>query len=89
VDAYPGKRQELAKFLIWDHKESMEPEPGTIRFDVFQDPENPDRFFVYEAYRDEAAFKEHQEHGPFQRWNSNEFQTSIVRSHSDLNRLEY
>ena len=89
VDANPGKRQELAEFLMWDHKESLEHEPGTLRFDVFQDPENLDRFYVYEVYEDDAAFEEHKKHETFKRWNSVEFQTSIVRSHFDLNRLEH
>ena len=40
VDANRGKRQELVKFLEWDQKESIEKERGTLRFDVFEDPEN-------------------------------------------------
>jgi len=86
VDANPGKRQELVKFLEWDQKESIEKERGTLRFDVFQDPENDDRFYVYEAYEDAAAFEEHQKQEPFKRWSSDEFQTEVVRSHLDLSR---
>jgi quinol monooxygenase YgiN len=58
VEANPVKRQELVKFLEWDQKESIEKERGTLRFDFFQDPENEDRFYVYEAYEDAAAFKD-------------------------------
>ena len=88
VDANPGKRQELADFLMWDREESMKHESRTLRFDVFQDPENLDRFYVSEAYEDDAAFVEHQKHEPFKRWNSDEFRSSVVRSHLDLRRLE-
>ena len=88
VDANPGKRQELVDFLMWDRKESMEHEPGTLRFDIFQDPANLDRFYVYEAYKDDAAFEEHQTHDPFKRWNSNAFRTTVVRSQIDFIRLE-
>ena len=84
VEANPGKRQELVEFLEWDQKESMEQERGTLRFDVFQGPENKDRFYVYEAYEDAAAFEEHQKHKPFKRWSSHEFQTEVVRSHLAL-----
>jgi quinol monooxygenase YgiN len=30
-------------------------EPGNRRFDVLQDPSDPTRFILYEAYRDEAG----------------------------------
>jgi quinol monooxygenase YgiN len=51
-------------------------ERGTLRFDVYQEEYqakdkrdgDPNSFLVYEAYRDEAAFKAHQEHAPFKRW---------------------
>jgi quinol monooxygenase YgiN len=84
VIAKPGKRQELFEFLEWDRKESMKGERGTLRFDVFQDPENADAFYVYEAYEDHAAFEEHKAHDPFQRWDSDEFQNEVVLSHKDL-----
>lgn len=32
---------------------------GTVRLDVSVDNANPNRLFLYEAYMDEAAFKEH------------------------------
>lgn len=34
-------------------------EPGNLRFDVLQDPAIPTRFFIYEAYADEAAVLAH------------------------------
>jgi len=34
-------------------------EPGNLRFDVLQDPQLATRFFIYEAYRDEAAVLAH------------------------------
>src|SRR5262249_1212328 len=87
VDAKPGKRQELVKFLKWDQKESMERERGTLRFDVFQDPKDKDRFYVYEAYEDAAAFEEHQKHKPFMRWSSQKFKSEIIFQHRKLRRL--
>jgi quinol monooxygenase YgiN len=66
----PGRKQEFLDFLKWDIEVAKELEPGTMNFDVFADPENPDALFVYEAYRDEQAFAEHQKNEPFQRfWN--------------------
>lgn len=85
VEAKPGQQQQLVEFLEWDQRESLENERGTIRFDVFQDPDNANRFFVYEAYEDSAAFEEHKKHDPFKRWNSEEFQSEVVLTHDDLN----
>ena len=87
VDANPGKRQALVNFLDWDRKESIEKERGTIRFDVFSDPENEDRFYVYEAYEDATAFEEHQRHEPFKRWSSHKFESEVIFQHRKLRRL--
>ena len=84
VEARPGKRRQLVKFLKWDQKESMEQERGTLRFDVFQDAESADRFYVYEAYEDAAAFKEHKKHKPYKRWRSKKFQKEVIHPHVNL-----
>lgn len=34
-------------------------EPGNLRFDVLQDSNIPTKFFIYEAYEDEAAVAAH------------------------------
>lgn len=36
-------------------------EPGNMRFDVLQDPEIKTRFYIYEAYRDDAAVLAHKQ----------------------------
>ena len=43
-------------------------EPGCFRFDLHQDPEVPTRFYLYEVYRDEAAFQAHLEAPHFKAW---------------------
>jgi autoinducer 2-degrading protein len=43
-------------------------EPGCLRFDVLQQADDPDRFILYEAYRDEAASKAHKETAHYARW---------------------
>ena len=89
VEARPGQRQKLVKFLEWNREESMnrEREPGTLCFDVFQDTENANGFYVYEAYEDPAAFEKHQEHDPYKRWSSAEFKSEVIFPHRDLHRL--
>ena len=43
-------------------------EPGNLRFDVMRQVDNPLRFALYEVYRDEAAFKAHQQTEHYARW---------------------
>ena len=34
-------------------------EPGCLQYDGHRDPDDPDRFFLYERYADEAALEAH------------------------------
>ena len=45
--------------LITDYAQSVSAEPGNLRFDVYRREEEPTRFFVFEIYRDRAAFETH------------------------------
>ena len=39
-------------------------EPGNLRFDVLQQADDPQRFVLYEVYRDEEASKAHKTDRP-------------------------
>jgi (4S)-4-hydroxy-5-phosphonooxypentane-2,3-dione isomerase len=43
-------------------------EPGNARFDVLRSVDDPTQFFLYEAYRDEAAFRAHQQTEHYLAW---------------------
>lgn len=43
-------------------------EPGNLRFDVIQQADDPNRFVLYEAYRDEAALEAHRQTAHYARW---------------------
>lgn len=43
-------------------------ESGNLRFDVIQLTEDPNRFVLYEVYRDEAASKAHKATPHYARW---------------------
>ena len=34
-------------------------EPGCLQYDAHRDPEDPNRFFLFERYADQAAFEAH------------------------------
>lgn len=40
-------------------KAALDHEPGCLQFDVTVPRDNPNQVFLYEIYRDEAAFDEH------------------------------
>jgi quinol monooxygenase YgiN len=43
-------------------------EPGIARFDVVQQSDDPTRFILVEAYRDEAATKAHKDTSHYAKW---------------------
>jgi len=65
----PGKLSKLLDYLRWDAQVAKASEPGTWRFDVWEVKEKKrDVVYIYEAYKDEAAFKDHKMHGPYKKW---------------------
>lgn len=56
--ARPGETERVAA-LLRDFAEVVRAEPGNVVFDATRLVDEPDRFFVYEEYRDEAAFQAH------------------------------
>ncbi|MBS0023906.1 putative quinol monooxygenase [Microbacterium paraoxydans] len=56
--AKPGASDRVAA-LLREFAEIVRAEEGNIVFDATRLVDDPDRFFVYEVYRDEAAFQEH------------------------------
>ena len=43
-------------------------EPGNLRFDVLQEQEAPDRFLLYEVYRDESGMQAHKQTAHYANW---------------------
>ena len=77
VEARAGKQQELLDFLKRDSWECRK-EPGTLRFDVLQDPASDRAFYVYEVYEDAAAFEAHKMGMAYARWSSDDFQSQVL-----------
>lgn len=50
-----------------NHEASIK-EPGNLRFDVLQSPEDPGRFILYEVYATAAAAAAHKETPHYQKW---------------------
>jgi len=56
------KPEFLEKFIeavLEDAHDSNFNEPGCLRFDAVQDLEDPNKFYLYEVYKDAVAFEAH------------------------------
>jgi len=54
-----AKHVEAFRVAVLQHAKNSLGEAGCRRFDVSVDPENPQRFFLYEMYDDQAALEIH------------------------------
>ena len=55
VQVKPEHVKEFLEVVRYDAEHSEKDEPGCLRFDLIQDRDDPNRFYFYEVYRDEAA----------------------------------
>ncbi|MFE9428922.1 putative quinol monooxygenase [Kitasatospora sp. NPDC006697] len=62
------RREDFIAAVLEDSRRSTADEPGTLRFELVEDDERPTRFYLNEAYEDEAAFIAHCEGPNFQRF---------------------
>ena len=61
VKVKPGRRDEYITAVRADGEGTTTNEEGNFQFSVVQDNEDPDRFFLFEVYRDEAALEAHRQ----------------------------
>ena len=53
---------------VREHARSSNNEPGCLRYEVLQDTTDPQTVCLYEVFRDETAFAEHQTADYYKRW---------------------
>lgn len=63
--AKPGKADAL-RALLDELVAASRAEPGNLRYDLWQDSEEPNRFVVDELYRDDAAVAAHRASSHYQ-----------------------
>lgn len=56
--AKPGAAEAVEE-LLREFAQTVRAEPGNIVFDAYRRADSPERFYVFEIYRDRAAFEEH------------------------------
>ena len=62
------KREQFLAAAQDDSTSSVRDEPGCLRFDVLQDGKDPNHFFFYEVYQDDAAIAAHRTMAHYSRW---------------------
>ena len=68
VKVKPEMRERFLEVIEDDSICSVRDEPACERFDVLQDQSDPDKYYFYEIYHDEAGFKAHMETPHLKRW---------------------
>ena len=56
IDVKPEVTDRFITAMLENARNSVELEPGCLRFDVVRDEQNPNRIYLYEVYRDKSAF---------------------------------
>jgi autoinducer 2-degrading protein len=67
VHVKPENVEQFIEATLQNARSTVE-EPGALRFDVLQQIDDPNRFVLYEAYRDEAGAKAHKETAHYAKW---------------------
>lgn len=61
----PQHLPEFMREMVANARDSRQREPGCLAFDVCEDPSRPGQVFLYEIYRDAAAFEQHKREAHF------------------------
>ncbi len=64
----PEYRDAFLESMLGDARGSVNDEPGCLRFDVVQDDNDPNTIYLYEIYKDQAAFDYHGQAPHFVKW---------------------
>jgi len=67
VHVKPEHRKDFLAASLENARNTIQ-EPGNVRFDVLQQLDDPDRFLLYEAYRDEDGMKAHKQTPHYAQW---------------------
>jgi autoinducer 2-degrading protein len=64
----PEQRERFLQAIEDDALASERDEPGCVRFNVLQDAADPDVYYFYEVYADDAALAAHRATPHYARW---------------------
>ena len=65
IKVKPGRAGDFIAAIREDGEGTTAKEEGNLQFSAVQDSDDPDRFFLFEVYRDEAALEAHRQTAHF------------------------
>jgi quinol monooxygenase YgiN len=68
IQIKPEQKEAFIEAMLDDARGSVKDEPGCLRFDVIKDEKDPNCIYLYEVYRDKAAFEDHLKAPHFIKW---------------------
>jgi (4S)-4-hydroxy-5-phosphonooxypentane-2,3-dione isomerase len=68
IQIKPEFRDNFIESMLGDAIGSVEDEPGCLRFDVIQDEADANKIYLYEVYKDDAAFQAHTQAPHYTKW---------------------
>ena len=63
-----GYAEKFIEAMLLNARGSVENEPDCLRFDVIRDEDDLNRIYLYEVYKDKAAFGHHLTTPHFKKW---------------------
>ncbi len=67
VHVKPEGREQFIQATLENARQTIG-EPGNLRFDVLQQADDPNRFILYEVYRDQAGADAHKQTAHYAKW---------------------
>ena len=67
IHVKPENVENFKKISLYNHENSRK-EPGNVRFDVLHDNNDPNKYILYEVYRDKEAAAAHKETEHYKKW---------------------
>ena len=67
VHVKPENREDFIAATLENARSTVQ-EPGNLRFDVNQQADDPNRFTLYEVYKNEQGMKAHKETAHYAKW---------------------
>ncbi|HHW25503.1 MAG TPA: antibiotic biosynthesis monooxygenase [Bacillota bacterium] len=67
VTVKPEMREVFEEVTRYNHENSRR-EPGNVRFDVLNSASDPNKYILYEVFKDEAAVEYHKTTEHYKRW---------------------
>ncbi len=68
INVRPEFRQTFLDASIFEAQSVVSEERGVFQFQVMIDAANPNRFYFYEVFKDEAAVQAHRDTSAFKNW---------------------